>query len=131
MDLVTISDFFSIRYNKRVELVISILLVFTYFHWIAAQFVALGVLFNEVMGIQLSHGVLLGVAIVVIYTYIGGMWAVSWTDMLQSFLIVLGLIILTVSILMETGGVALILANKPEGFSTYSPAVVFRNGRSL
>jgi|TARA_B110000116_G_C16434096_1_gene401875 hypothetical protein len=51
--------------------------------------------------------------------------------MLQGFLIVLGLIILTVSILMETGGVALILANKPEGFSTYSPAVVFRNGRSL
>ncbi len=121
MNLVTISDFFSIRYNKRVELVISILLVFTYFHWIASQFVSLGVLFNEAIGLDVSKGVLLGAAIVVIYTYVGGMWAVSWTDMLQSALIVFGLIVLCVSILIETGGVAPLFADKPEGFYNLFP----------
>ncbi len=121
MNLVTVCDFFSIRYNKRVELVISILLVFTYFHWIAPQFVSLGVLFHEVLGMEVSHGIILGAAIVVLYTYVGGMWAVSWTDMLQSFLIVLGLIILTASVLIQTGGLGPLFADKPAGFYSLFP----------
>ena len=94
MNIVTINDFFKVRYNKTLETVSSILMVLSYPHWIAAQFVALAYLFNTVMDIPFQYGIILGASIVVFYTYIGGMWAVAYTDMVQSVMILLGLFIL-------------------------------------
>jgi len=121
MNIVTISDFFKLRYNKSLELTSSIIYVYTYFFWIAAQFVALAYLFNSILGISIQNGIFLGATIVVIYTYIGGMWAVSLTDLLQSVLIVIGLLILLVSVIDESGGLAPILADNPEHFYDFFP----------
>ncbi len=121
MNIVTISDFFKIRYGKSLELASSIIQVYTYFFWIAAQFVALAYLFNSILGISIQNGIFLGATIVVIYTYIGGMWAVSITDLLQSVLILIGLMILLVSIIDASGGLTPILADNPEGFYDFFP----------
>ncbi|MFY0651698.1 MAG: sodium:solute symporter family protein [Cyclobacteriaceae bacterium] len=121
LGIVTIGDYFCIRYNKKVDLAISCILVFTYPHWIAAQFVALGFLFQSVLGIPLEYGILLGAAVVIIYTYIGGMWAVSYTDMLQSIMILVGLFILLYNILGQTGGVIPLFDNKPDQFYSIFP----------
>ena len=119
MNIVTIGDFFRIRYNKKLDSAVSVILILAYPHWIAAQFVALAYLFQSVLGIQVDYGILLGASIVVLYTYIGGMWAVSYTDMLQSILIVIGLLFLLVNILDQTGGIAPLFADKPSSF--FSP----------
>ena len=121
LNIITISDFFKLRYNKSLELASSLIYIYTYFFWIAAQFVALAYLFNSILGISIHNGIFLGAAIVVLYTYIGGMWAVSLTDMLQSVLIVIGLLILLVSIIGESGGLAPILADNPEHFYDFFP----------
>lgn len=121
MNIVTISDFFRIRYNKKLELASSVLMVFSYPHWIAAQFVALAYLFNAVMGIPFHYGIILGAAIVVFYTYIGGMWAVAYTDMVQSIMILLGLIILLFSVLNQTGGIEPIFASQSSDFFNFYP----------
>ena len=47
------------------------------------------------------------------------MWAVSYTDMLQSTLIVIGLMFLLFDILDQTGGIAPLFADKPSSF--FSP----------
>jgi len=122
MNIVTISDFFKIRYNKKLEAASSLLMVFSYPHWIAAQFVALAYLFNSVMGIPFHYGVVLGAAIVVFYTYIGGMWAVAYTDMVQSVIILLGLFIVLFAVLNQTGGIAPILANQRSEFFNLYPS---------
>ena len=122
MNIVTISDFFKIRYNKKLEAASSLLMVFSYPHWIAAQFVALAYLFNSVMGIPFHYGVVLGAAIVVFYTYIGGMWAVAYTDMVQSVMILLGLFIVLFAVLNQTGGIAPILANQRSEFFNFYPS---------
>lgn len=119
MNIVTVGDFFRIRYNTKLDSAVSVILIFAYPHWIAAQFVALAYLFQSVLGIQVDYGILLGAAIVVLYTYIGGMWAVSYTDMLQSILIVIGLMFLLFDILDQTGGVSPLFAGKPSSF--FSP----------
>lgn len=119
MNFVTLGDFFSLRFNKKLESAVSVILVLAYPHWIAAQFVALAYLFQSVLGIQVDYGILLGASIVVLYTYIGGMWAVSYTDMLQSILIVIGLLFLLVDILDQTGGITPLFADKPTSF--FSP----------
>lgn len=121
MNIVTINDFFRIRYNKKLEAASSVLMVLAYPHWIAAQFVALAYLFNVIMGIPFNYGIVLGAAIVVFYTYIGGMWAVAYTDMVQSVMILLGLVILLYQVLSETGGIVPIFASQPSEFFSIFP----------
>lgn len=122
MNIVTISDFFRIRYNKKLELASSVIMVFSYPHWIAAQFVALAYLFNSVMGIPIHYGIIIGAAIVVFYTYIGGMWAVAYTDMVQSVMILLGLFIVLFEVLNQTGGLGPIFSNQPSEFFNFYPS---------
>jgi Na+/proline symporter len=63
MNIVTISDFFKLRYNKSLELVSSLIYIYTYFFWIAAQFVALAYLFNSILGVSIQNGIMLGATI--------------------------------------------------------------------
>ncbi len=121
MNISTVGDFIRIRFNAPLELALSIILILTYFPWIAAQFVALAFLFNAVLGISVQNGILLGATIVVIYTYVGGMWAVSYTDMLQSVLILVGLVILLVNVLDQTGGIVPLFSDKPKDFFSVFP----------
>ena len=121
MNIVTLSDFFKLRYGKSIELISSLIYIYTYFFWIAAQFVALAFLFQSILGISIQSGIFLGAVIVVIYTYVGGMWAVTFTDLLQSTLIVTGLIIIFAIVLDETGGFAPIFSDQPSGFYSFFP----------
>jgi len=122
LNIVTVNDFFKIRYNKALETTSSILMVFCYPHWIAAQFVALAYLFHSLLGIPIHYGILVGASIVVFYTYIGGMWAVAYTDMVQSIMILIGLIILVVEILNQTGGITPIFENQTSDFFKFYPS---------
>ena len=122
MKILTISDFFRIRYGPGIERITSIISVLTYLPWIAAQFLALAIIFQTLFGTTLIQGILLGAAIVVFYTYIGGMWAVSVTDMIQSVIIIAGLIYLAFILSEEAGGIEPVLANTPEGFFDFFPA---------
>ncbi|MGJ5640512.1 sodium:solute symporter family protein [Formosa sp. S-31] len=121
MQIVTINDFFRIRYNKKLETASSLLMVFSYPHWIAAQFVALAYLFNAVMNIPFNIGIVLGASIVVFYTYIGGMWAVAYTDMVQSIMILAGLFILLFEVLHETNGLMPVFKNQTDDFFNLTP----------
>ncbi len=121
MNIVTINEFFRKRFNKQLEITSSVLMVFSYPHWIAAQFVALAYLFNTVMGIPFQYGIFIGASIVVFYTYIGGMWAVAYTDMVQSVMILVGLAILLVQVLQETGGVVPIFESQTSDFFNLTP----------
>lgn len=44
LNIVTVNDFFRIRFNSSIEVFSSLIMVATYFHWIAAQFLALAIL---------------------------------------------------------------------------------------
>lgn len=107
MNLLTLGDFFKVRYGRRTELVASIFLAPPYIGYIAAQLVAMGLILNVVIGIAVWQGVVISALIVTLYTYIGGMWAISITDFIQSIIIIVGM-----------GVLAIVLANKAGGFAT-------------
>jgi SSS family transporter len=92
MNLLTLGDYYKVRYNKTTEQIAAFFMVISYFGWIAAQMVALGIVMNQVFGISTTTGVLIGSFIVVGYTYLGGMWSVSITDFVQTVMIIGGLI---------------------------------------
>jgi SSS family transporter len=121
LDIITVGDFFKLRYNKQIDVTVSLILVLAYPLWIASQFVALAYLFQTIIGISFTSGLFLGAVLVVIYTYIGGMWAVSYTDMVQSVLIILGLFIILVLALSQTEGISNVFKNKPASFFSIFP----------
>jgi SSS family transporter len=109
MNLLTLGDFFKVRFGNRTELVASIFLAPPYVGYIAAQLVAMGLILNVVTGLEIWQGVIISACVVTFYTYIGGMWAISITDFFQSIVIVVGLLALAIILANKAGGVNVIL----------------------
>lgn len=72
--------------------------------YVAAQFTAAGKAFQGAFGISYETGVLIGAAITIFYTLVGGFRAVSWTDLAQGLLMVLGLVLLPIATVNHVGG---------------------------
>jgi solute:Na+ symporter, SSS family len=109
MNLLTLGDFFKVRFGNRTELVASFFLAPPYVGYIAAQLVAMGLIINVVTGLEVWEGVVISAFVVTFYTYIGGMWAISITDFFQSIVIVVGLLALAIILANKAGGVTVIL----------------------
>ncbi|MDO9220803.1 MAG: sodium:solute symporter, partial [Thiobacillus sp.] len=94
MKLMTLGDYFRARYNRPVEMVISLAIALSYLGWVSAQVVALGLVFNVLSdgSITQAQGILIGAAVVLLYTLYGGRWSVALTTFVQMIVIVLGLL---------------------------------------
>lgn len=121
MNLLTLGDYFKVRYGRRTELVASIFLAPPYVGYIAAQLVAMGLILNVVTGIATWQGVVISAAIVTLYTYIGGMWAISITDFIQSIIIIVGMIVLAVVLSNKAGGVEAVITSVPDANFKFLP----------
>lgn len=121
MNILTFNDFFRLRFSRRTELITSIIIVPSYFGWIAAQLVAMAIILNVIAGISVFMGIVICTVVVLFYTYIGGMWAVSITDFVQTFMILGGLLFLALQLSDQLGGVQTVLAQTPDGFFHFLP----------
>ncbi|MFN3586417.1 MAG: sodium:solute symporter family transporter, partial [Moraxellaceae bacterium] len=109
-NLMTIGDYYRLRYNHTIELLSSLAIVLSYLGWVAAQLTALGVVFNVVTAgtaweMSMSTGIVLGAGIVLVYTLFGGMFSVAWTNALQMVVIVIGLFYIAWLLADKAGGV--------------------------
>ena len=75
---------------------------------------ALGLLFKLVLGWSFTNSVLLSAAIVLVYTYLGGLTSAIYNEVLQFFLIVLGFAPLAIMATAKAGGWQGIAAKLPE-----------------
>jgi SSS family transporter len=121
MNLLTLGDFFRVRFNRKTELIASLFLAPPYVGYIAAQLVAMGLILNTVIGLEVWIGIVASSFVVTLYTYVGGMWAVSITDFIQSILIIVGLVILAVVLADKAGGADIVLASAPAGTFRFLP----------
>jgi len=125
MGVLTIGDVFGKIYGKKIEFIATVFLVPVYFGYVAAQFVAMSLVFGSVTDLTLIEGILISAGIVVFYTFLGGMWAISITDFIQTLMIVIGLICVTVMVTQDAGGVQFILDQAPEGSFQFFPDAGF------
>ncbi len=112
MNLMTLGDYFRIRYNRQTELILSICIVVSYLGWVSAQITALGLVFNVLSDglISQTQGMLIGSGVVLIYTLFGGMWSVALTTFVQMIVIVIGLLLVTQHAADQAGGFSQVLA---------------------
>lgn len=118
--LLTLGDLFRQAYGARTEYLASVCMILTFVGYIAAQLVALGLLLETVFAVDPVTGRLLSAALVTACTAVGGMWAVSVTDFVQSIVIIVGLGLLALYFSAEVD-TALLFSARPAGFFDLVP----------
>ena len=99
---ISIGDFFRERYGPKFEFWSSLLQTVSYFTYTSAQFVALALVMKTILPFSFVSCLITGSAIVVLYTFFGGMWAVAITDFVQSIVIIVGLSVLAFFLSMDS-----------------------------
>lgn len=104
---ITIPDFLAERFGDHDgKLRITIVVIFMIFMigYVSAQFVAGGKAFSSGFGLEMNTGIMLTAFIVVVYTILGGFYAVSLSDMIQAMFMILALVILPIIAILNLGG---------------------------
>jgi len=82
----------------------TFIIVFSFVFYIAAQFQGAGSTFATTFELSMSHSIILGAFIIMLYTLLGGFWAVSVTDALQGSLMGMTALVLPTAALIAVGG---------------------------
>jgi len=119
--LLTLPELFGRRFGDGARRVAAALMVPPYLGWVAAQFMALAGIVTLFFDVPLPV-VLCGIAVVsVVYTALGGMWAVTLTDAVQLVIVVAGLAVLFVDVLGQVGGFGTLWDTLPTGHQVAIP----------
>lgn len=102
----TMLDPLEMRYGKKATAVFFVPAVLGEVFWIAAILIALGTTFSVITGVDTSLAIIVSASIAVIYTMIGGLWSVAYTDILQLALLAIGLGMVIPFLLPSVGGVS-------------------------
>ncbi len=113
LNLLTIGDYYRIRYNRSVEVLCTLCIVASYLGWVSAQVKALGLVFSVVTDgwVSQSAGMVLGAAIVLTYTVFGGMFSVAILDFVQITIIMGGMLYIASIVSGLAGGVERVIAH--------------------
>jgi Na+/proline symporter len=106
LNILTLGDFYRMRYNRVVEVLTTLCIVASYLGWVAAQIKALGLIFYVVTDGTVSQqtGMILGAAIVLTYTTFGGMFSVAILDFVQMAVSMGGLLFIAWIVSGKVGG---------------------------
>jgi len=116
-DSLTVSDFFENRFGDKthlLRLVSSIFIVIFFTLYTSSGFIAGGKLFNTVFGIPYEYAILIGAGVLIIYTFLGGFFAVSWTDLFQGIIMFCAAIIVPTVAVVKLGGISAAMARVSE-----------------
>ncbi|MDR0662989.1 MAG: sodium/proline symporter, partial [Spirochaetaceae bacterium] len=108
-DAITVPEFFTNRFKDKSRLLalVSVIFILIFFTIYAASgFKACADLFSSVFGMDYILALLLGVAVILAYTVLGGYFAVCSTDFLQGSLMFVALVITALLGLASMGGVS-------------------------
>lgn len=121
MKLLTIADFFAIKFGKTSELLVSLITLPAFIGWVGAELVALGLVVHSITGISPVLGIIISAIVVLIYTYQGGMWADTLTDFVQMVILIAGLIIMFPIVIKDIGGFATLRTRIPDEMFYFFP----------
>ncbi|MFL2982925.1 MAG: sodium/proline symporter, partial [Candidatus Neomarinimicrobiota bacterium] len=96
----TIPEYLHRRYNDQsniIRLFSSLIIAFFFLFYVSAQFHASGKVLNTLFDMDPIIGISIGAIIIILYTLMGGFYAVAWTDLIQGILMLGTLIILPIA----------------------------------
>jgi sodium/proline symporter len=101
---ITLPNFFAEKFSGQeskvddrvLRITATIIILFFFTFYLAAQFIAAGKVLFVTFDIPQENGIILGATVIIIYTMMGGFLAVVWTDLIQGIIMIGALVILPI-----------------------------------
>ncbi len=109
----TLPDYFSHRFEdeSRMLRIFSALVILVFFTIYCASGVVAGArLFESTFGMPYEYALWVGAAATILYVFIGGFLAVSWTDTVQATLMIFALLITPLFVILALGDMGTVMA---------------------
>jgi sodium/proline symporter len=106
-DSITVPDILTAKFQDKghlIRLVAVLIIVVMVTTYVTAQMVATGKAFSSFLGMEYATGVVVGSVFIIGYTFVGGYKAVSYTDVVQGVLMLVGLIAVPAAAIIASGG---------------------------
>lgn len=105
LDAISPIEYLEKRYESiPVKVIGCIIAVIGLSCYVLGQFMATGKTLVTLFGFPLEAGLIIGVAVILFYTFVGGYFAVAWTDVIQGFIMIGSLIIVFIGVMVDLGG---------------------------
>lgn len=99
----TVPDFFRQRFGVSVQVVAAVIVVLAMTFYLVPQLTAAGLIGSYVLGVNYGTAVIvLGLGFT-LYAALGGMWAITYTDLVQGMIMLVGIVVLAGAILFSRG----------------------------
>lgn len=106
-DALTLPEYFHNRFNDKTRIIkiLSAVIFLLFFAVYCASGVVAGArVFENLFGVPYELAIWYGAVATILYTFIGGFLAVSWTDTIQASLMLFALILTPVFVVLKVGG---------------------------
>lgn len=103
----SITEYFEKRVNDKtgsVALVSGLAIIVFMIINASAEIIGSGKLLNATFGMDYSTGIVVGLVIVVLYTFLGGYMAVSWSNLFQGTIMFFALLFVPIAVIVKIGG---------------------------
>ena len=114
IDAITVPQFFSKRYgdkNSMLAAIAGVIIVIFFIPYIASGFAACGKLFANIFGMDYMTAMIASAVVIVGYTVLGGFLAASATDLIQSFVMTIALVVILTFAVVQAGGMGAVMEN--------------------
>ncbi|MBQ5796632.1 MAG: sodium/proline symporter [Firmicutes bacterium] len=114
IDAITIPSFISKRYGEKKPVIMciaSLAILIFFVPYVASGLAAIGKLFNSLFGWDYMMAVIIGTIVIISYTSVGGFSAVATMDLIQSVIMSVALIVITVFGINQAGGLDVVVEN--------------------
>lgn len=115
----TLAEWLGMNYGLKSQVVIAIPQIIGSICSGAAQIIGSAFILCGLTGMSYLTAVLVSGIIVLVYTYMGGLWAVAYTEVIQGVFCILAIIITLGYLMLTHGGLPFLAANLPETFFSY------------
>ena len=130
MNLLTLPDFFFRRFDATTELVVSLMMGFSFVLLVAGNFAGSGWIMSAVFEMDYTVALVLIAIMIFIYTVCGGLFSCAATDIVQLYPAIFGFVGACVW-LINTHGWDVFAASAPEGFLDMSGLTSMQHGALL
>lgn len=107
-----------------IRIIGGIAMVAGLFAAMSSQYVAIGTAFESITGINALTGIIIGGICITIYSSLGGLLAVVWTDLFQGIIIIIGMVVVLPILFFHAGGFKGIQSNTPTEYWTFFPSSI-------
>jgi solute:Na+ symporter, SSS family len=132
MNMITLADFYFRRYGNITEIMSGTLMSVSFIILVAGNLGASGYILSVVLGIPLIYAMLISTAVVLLYTYFGGLFSCAYTDIFHIYLALVGFWLGFIYFIGPwspiPGGLQTIVANVPGNFMDMSGLFDLKNG---